>query len=95
MKLMDSEQPMTKAESMKSKDMAKLTTPERAEKMLESMKERQAQQVEHVAALKDFYAVLTSEQKKVFDDFHSGSRDGVRAKSKHRASAPAKEIQKP
>ena len=66
-KLMDSEPPMGKMESGKSDDWAKLTTPERADKMLERMKEHQAHQVEHVAALKEFYAVLTPEQKKVFD----------------------------
>lgn len=55
---------------------AKLTTPERAEKMLEFSKQRQDRMAEHVAALKTFYAVLTPEQKKLFDDSHPGPRAG-------------------
>jgi len=94
-KMMDSEQPMAKAAAGKPEDWAKLTTPERAEKMLERMKERQAQQVEHVSALKDFYAVLTPEQKKVFDDFHSGPREGMRGKPMRRAAEFDKAPQKP
>jgi Spy/CpxP family protein refolding chaperone len=54
------------------------------------MKEHQAHQTEHVAALKEFYAVLTPDQKKVFDDFHSGPRNGGRGKSKHPAAEPSK-----
>jgi Spy/CpxP family protein refolding chaperone len=94
-KLMASEHPMTKAEPMKHEDMAALTTPERADKMLERMKEHQTHQVEHVAALKEFYAVLTPEQQKVFDDFHSAPRTGMHAKRKHHATEPAKPTQKP
>lgn len=59
-------------------DWAKLTTPERAEKMLDLAKQRQERMAEHVAALKTFYAVLTPEQKKIFDERHVGPRGGRR-----------------
>ena len=95
-KLMDSEQPMAKMPPAKPEDWAKLTTPERADKMLERMQEHQAREVGHVAALKEFYAVLTPEQKKAFDDFHSGPHERKHGKPKHhRASPPAKAPQSP
>lgn len=56
------------------KEMEKLTTPERMEKMLERSKEHQAKMQEHLAALKTFYAVLTPEQQKIFDDSHRNMR---------------------
>ncbi|WP_434516218.1 Spy/CpxP family protein refolding chaperone [Dechloromonas sp. ARDL1] len=63
-------------------DMAKLTAPERAEKMLEMQKQHQDAMGKHVAAMKDFYAQLTPEQKKVFDEHNMmgkrGQRDGMR-----------------
>ncbi len=89
-KLTGSEQPMAKGAPGMADDWAKLTTPERADKMLERMKAREAQQVEHVAALKEFYALLTPEQKKVFDDFHSATHDGMHRKHGHRASGRSK-----
>lgn len=49
-------------------DLAKLTAPERADKMLEMQKQHQDDMGKHVAAMKDFYAQLTPEQKKVFDE---------------------------
>jgi len=56
----------------KSEDWSKLTSPERADRALEMMKDRQTRIGEHIVALKEFYAVLTPEQKKTFDDFHVG-----------------------
>jgi protein CpxP len=53
------------------KEMEKLTTPERMEKMMERSKEHQAKMQERLAALKTFYAALTPEQQKVFDDSHA------------------------
>lgn len=94
-KMLDAEQPMAKADAMKTEDWAKLTTPERADRMLERMKERQSRQAEHVAALKTFYAVLSPEQKKTFDDFHSGPRAGMRGKSERRSADPDKAVAKP
>jgi len=88
-KLMDSEPARAKVAPGKSEDWSKLTTPERADKMLERMKEHQAQQTEHVAALKEFYAVLTPEQKKTFDEFHSTPRAGMRGKQQNRSSSSA------
>lgn len=85
-KLMDSEPPMAKVAPGISEDWSKLTTPERADKMLERMKEHQAQQTVHVAALKEFYAQLTPEQKKTFDEFHSAPRSGMRGKPQNRSS---------
>jgi Spy/CpxP family protein refolding chaperone len=89
-KLLDSEQPMARKEPANPAEWAKLSTPDRAEMMLERMKQHQAQQVEHVTALKEFYAVLTPEQKKTFDDFHAVRPNGMRGKSRHHASHPAK-----
>lgn len=89
-KLIDSQPKMANMSSMGNmgKGMpdnnAQLTTPERAEKMLELMKVRQTQMTEHVAVMKDFYAVLTPEQKKSFDDFHTSMQGGKRGMSSHR-----------
>lgn len=49
-------------------DMANLTAPERMEKMHEFMKQREQKMAERVTATKDFYAVLTPEQRKIFDE---------------------------
>lgn len=49
-------------------EMAKLTAPERAEKMLEQQKKHQDAMSQHVSAMKTFYDQLTPEQKKVFDE---------------------------
>ena len=73
-KLMDAEQIKPALSGGKPEDWAKLNTPARAEKMLELTKARQEHMAEHVAALKTFYAVLTPEQQKAFDDFHTASR---------------------
>ena len=52
-------------------DMAKLTTPERMDKMKEMrtqrMTEMTAEMDKHAEAVKTFYAVLTPEQQKTFD----------------------------
>lgn len=52
------------------KAMAALNTPARMEKMLEMRRQGLATMQKHVDALKQFYAVLTPEQQKVFDDSH-------------------------
>ena len=61
--------------------MAKLSAPERMEQWIAMSKERIASQESRLASLKTFYAVLTPEQKKVFDDsvpggMHGGHRGG-------------------
>ena len=52
-------------------DMAKLTTPQRLDKMAAMMSERtarrQAEFQKHAEAIKAFYAVLSPEQKRAFD----------------------------
>lgn len=52
------------------KELDKLTTPERMEKRLDKMKEHLAKMQTRLAALKTFYAVLTPEQQKIFDESH-------------------------
>ena len=47
--------------------MAKLTSPERMEIMVERMKERENQMAAQLNALKTFYATLSPEQQKIFD----------------------------
>jgi Spy/CpxP family protein refolding chaperone len=51
-----------------SAEMAKLNAPQRMEKGLEHMKTMEAKMAEHLTALKEFYAVLTPEQQKTFDE---------------------------
>ncbi|WP_168798605.1 MULTISPECIES: Spy/CpxP family protein refolding chaperone [Oxalobacteraceae] len=49
-------------------ELDKLSAPERMEKMLALMKDREQRMADHVVAVKDFYAVLTPEQQKIFND---------------------------
>lgn len=49
-------------------EMEKLSAPQRMEKMLEHMRTMEKDMTTHLAALKEFYAVLTPEQQKAFDD---------------------------
>ena len=49
-------------------EMDKLNAPQRLEKGLEHLRAMEARLAEHLAALKEFYAVLTPEQQKTFDD---------------------------
>ena len=65
----------------KHEAIAKLSAPERMEQWIAMSKERIASQESRLASLKTFYAVLTPEQKKVFDDsvpggMHGGHRGG-------------------
>jgi Spy/CpxP family protein refolding chaperone len=57
-------------------EMEKMNAPQRLEKMLEHMRTMEAKLTEHLAALKEFYAVLTPEQQKTFDEQmpHPGKR---------------------
>jgi len=59
-------------------EMAKLTAPERADKMLERQKLHQEAMSKHVVAMKDFYAQLTPEQKKTFDEQTQMGKRGMR-----------------
>jgi Spy/CpxP family protein refolding chaperone len=49
-------------------ELDKLTAPQRLEKGLEHMKAMETKLGEHLAALKEFYATLTPEQQKTFDE---------------------------
>lgn len=60
----------------KREAMAKLSAPERMEQWIAMSKERIASQESRLASLKAFYAVLTPEQKKVFDDSVPGGKHG-------------------
>jgi len=84
-KLLESEQPRPALSGGQPEDWAKLKAPERAEKMLELSKARLVQMTEHVAALKAFYATLTPEQQKVFEESHAAQRGGMRGKPGPRA----------
>lgn len=56
-------------------EFAKLTAPERMERIHAMMQQREKRMGERVAATKDFYAVLTPEQQKVFNEqFSRGFR---------------------
>ena len=63
-------------------ELAKLTTPERIDKMqalhTQRMADMNAEMTKHNDATKTFYATLTAEQKKVFDAEHAkmGGRHG-------------------
>lgn len=89
-KLMESEQPRPALSGGKPDDWAKLNAPERAEKMLELSKARQVQMAEHVRALKAFYATLTPEQQKAFEDYHAAPRNGMRGGMSPQAPAAEK-----
>lgn len=52
-----------------SKD--KLSTPERLEQQLNQLKEQEAKMAANLVALKTFYAALTPEQQKAFDEYHA------------------------
>jgi Spy/CpxP family protein refolding chaperone len=49
-------------------EMEKLKAPQRLEKALEHMRTMETNLTEHLKALKEFYAVLTPEQQKIFDE---------------------------
>jgi len=49
-------------------EMDKLSAPQRLEKGLEHIRTMETKLGEHLAALKEFYAVLTPEQQKIFDE---------------------------
>lgn len=66
-------------------DMAKLTAPERAEKMLELQKQHQEGMSKHLVAMKDFYGQLSPEQKKAFDE---QSQMGQRGQRSGRGAGP-------
>lgn len=64
----------------KSRDEARapLTTPERLDRMTAHMAERQAAFQRHVEAVKQFYAVLSPDQRRAFDALTGMMMDGGR-----------------
>jgi Spy/CpxP family protein refolding chaperone len=94
-KLLEAERPQPRLEPAKAEDLAKLTTPERADRMLELMKAQEQHLSQHAAALKEFYATLTPEQRKGFDAYHSGLLDGKRRPRMAPPLPPEKAPQKP
>jgi protein CpxP len=94
-KLMASEHPMSPPKAAAPEAMAKLTTPERVEQMLERMKAAETQMAGHLAALNTVYATLTDEQKKVFDDAHAAPKAGMNHKHKQKHRAPAADKAEP
>ena len=60
-------------------ELSSLPTPERLDRMLLIMKARQEYMESHVQAVKSFYAQLTPEQQKIFDDSY-GYHRGVHEK---------------
>jgi hypothetical protein len=75
-------------------EFAKLTTPERLERMQTRQAERSAMFAKRAEATKSFYAALSPEQQKTFDA--ESMRHGPRGKHGHRGhpghapAAPAK-----
>lgn len=67
----------------KREAFAKLSAPERMEQWITMSKERIASQESRLASLKTFYAVLTPEQKKVFDDSVPGGKHGGGMRGHH------------
>lgn len=57
-------------------ELSKLSTPDRLDRMLAVMKDRERAMEAHAEAIKTFYAQLTPEQKKMFDASFFHPKDG-------------------
>lgn len=87
--LMDAEQPRPSTSGAeRPADWEKLSSPERAEKMLALSKARQEHMSEYVAALKGFYAKLNTQQKKIFEEMHVGQQGDMHGKHLPRNPGP-------
>ncbi len=79
-KFVASEKEMRPGKRPEPQDLENMTTPQRMEKMLERMREREARMSKLLSAVKEFYGVLTPKQKKIFDEFmplhEGGGRHG-------------------
>jgi Spy/CpxP family protein refolding chaperone len=66
-------------------EFAKLTTPQRIDRMEQFAAERQAQMKQRGDAVKAFYAQLTPEQQKVYDEraMRGGRGEGQRGGGRH------------
>lgn len=92
-KFVNTERPLPGIPKGDPAEDAKLNTPARAEKMLERIKEHQGRVAVHVAALKEFYAVLTPLQQTTFDEFHTRTRGAKSGNARPRMN-PVKELPK-
>jgi Spy/CpxP family protein refolding chaperone len=64
--------------------LQQMSAPERMEARIAMSKERISRQETHLTALKTFYATLTPEQQKVFDDnMRGGEHRGKRGHKMH------------
>lgn len=63
---------------------AALTAPERADQMVALSRQHQASIEKRAAAVKEFYAVLSPEQKRAFDAFHAGMKGPGGSRGGHR-----------
>lgn len=61
----------TKPTRLERTAMEKLSAPERLELQLNQLKEQEARMASNLIALKTFYAALTPEQQKEFDEYHA------------------------
>lgn len=68
--------PAAPAQPANPADWSKLTTPQRLEKMQALHTERQKHMAQHLQATQQFYAALTPEQQKVFDEQQNHGKHG-------------------
>lgn len=66
---------------------ARLSAPERMERQIAMQKQRTAHMESRLSALNSFYAVLTPEQRKVFDEQSKGRKGGRHHGPQHKAHA--------
>lgn len=59
--------PATPPTRLSKDEWSKLSTPERLDRHLDMMKKMEARMTDRIAATKEFYAVLSPEQQKTFD----------------------------
>ena len=78
-------QPPAKGPRMDRAEFDKLTTPQRIDRMQQRSAERQAQMKQRGDAVKTFYAQLTPEQQKVYDEraMRGGRGEGQRGGGRH------------
>lgn len=60
--------PATPPVRLSKEEWSKLTTPQRLDHMQEFAKQREEHMAQNIAATKEFYAALSAEQQKVFDE---------------------------
>ena len=76
-------QPPQKGPRMNRDEMKQLTTPQRLDRMQTQMAERQQHMTQRMDAIKAFYAQLTPEQQKVYDQQAMRHGPGERGHGRH------------